>query len=392
MQLLTVDETRVRVLAGIEPIGSETISLWQAGDRLVAESVVATIALPRFDNSTMDGYAVRSAEAKSGRKLRVAAEQAAGADRGFVLPPEAAIRVYTGAPVPCGADAVIMQEDCHRNGDAISIAETVSPGENIRRCGSDLAEGQLVVQVGDRLSAQGMAVLASQGHDQVRVFRRPYAAVLATGSELRQSGEELAAGEIYETNRIMIAEMVRRVGSAPVVSETIPDDLAATKAALKNALDSDALIIVGGMSVGEYDYAKSALREMGAEIDLWRVAVKPGKPFLFGRLNQKPVFGLPGNPVSAFVTFFLFVRPALLQMAGSRQLSPVKANVPVACALQNRGNRPHFLRGRVEEGKFLPVGQQESHALFGLSQSDVVVELGSGRSLAPGEMVEAIWL
>ncbi len=392
MKLLSIEETLTRVLAGVKPVRPETIELSAAGGRFVAESLRATIPLPRFNNSSMDGYAVRAAEARLGEGLRLAGEQPAGPDQGLTLAEGAAIRIYTGAPLPRGADAVIRQEDCERHGETICIREAVSPGENIRARGADLAEGQRLVTAGDRLSASRLAVLASQGLDRVIVFRRPQIAVIATGSELRGGSEVLGPGEIYETNRIMVTELIRQAGGDPVLFDLVADDEDQTVNVFSRGGECEAVVVMGGMSVGQRDYAKPALVKLGADIDLWRVAIKPGKPFLFGQLREKPVFGLPGNPVSAFVTFFVFVRPAILRMGGSGQLDPAKIQVPAGVLLENPGDRTSFFRGRIEKGKFLPVGNQASHALYGLSMANALARVDPGTRVEPGELVEAIWL
>jgi molybdopterin molybdotransferase len=392
MKLLTIEETLERVLDGMEGLPAEDVPLEECSARNLARPVSASIALPRFDNSTMDGYAVRAAEAVPGAQLSVVGEQPAGRDLGMTLGEHAAIRIYTGAPLPQGADAVIMQEDCRTQGDTVFLFDRVAAGENIRRRGSDLIEGQLLARSGDRISAQRLGLLASQGLERLSVHRRPRVGIFATGSELRKGGEQLAEGEIYESNRIMIVDLVRQTGSEPVLFETVEDDEDLTVASFQKAEDCDALVIVGGMSVGKRDYVKPALRRLGAEIGLWRVAVKPGKPFLFGRLKSQVVFGLPGNPVSAFVTFYLFVRPGLLRLGGSNQLEPLTISLPAACALINDGDRPHYIRGRVESGSFQPVGNQASHALFGLSQANGLVRVDPGQSVSAGEIVTVLWI
>ncbi len=392
MKLHSIEEALARVLAGAKPGERETIALPAAGGRFVAESLRATIALPRFDNSSMDGYAVRAAEAHMGAQLRLAGEQPAGLDQELAVPEGGAIRIYTGAPLPREAGAVIRQEDCETHGETIAIQGVVSPGENIRLRGADLAEGQLLVRVGDRLSASRLGLLASQGLDQVTVFQRPRVAVVATGSELRRGGEALGPGEIYETNRIMVAELIRQAGGDPVLFDLVADNEDQTVQILRRGAECDALVVIGGMSVGQRDYAKPALAKLGADIDLWRVAIKPGKPFLFGQLGGKPVFGLPGNPVSAFVTFFVFVRPAVLKMGGSGQLDPAEIRVPAGVVMENPGDRTSFFRGRIEQGEFVPVGNQASHALYGLSSANALAKVDPRQRVRPGELVEAIWL
>jgi molybdopterin molybdotransferase len=390
--LLSETETLRQVLEVVTPTDSEQINTWEAGGRILAEEVAAGIALPRFDNSTMDGYAVRAAEALVGARLRVTGEQPAGPDLGLTLTDRGAIRIYTGAPIPNGADAVVMQEDCELAGADIIVREPVEGGENIRVRGGDLAEGQVIARAGARLSSALLAVLASQGRETVRVYRRPRVSVLATGSELRTPGQPLAEGEIFDTNRIMLVDLVERAGGIPVVSNVIADEEEAHLAAFGSATGSEVIVVAGGVSVGEKDLVKPTLQKLGCEMRLWRVAIKPGKPFLFGHLGKTLVFGLPGNPVSAFVTFLLFVRPAILRMGGVSEISLPVRRVQTGEELTNGGDRPHYLRGQITNGVFRPVGRQESHALFALSQANALVRVDARQTIANGVEVEAILL
>jgi molybdopterin molybdotransferase len=390
--MLTERDALSAILAAVRPLETEELRLFEAGNRILAEAVVARINLPRFDNSSMDGYAVRAADAVAGAVLRVTGEQPAGPDQGLKLEPGTAVRVYTGAPIPAGANAVVMQEDCDRQGDLLTIRETVSPGEFIRSAGGDLCEGQKIVDAGVRLSGPLLATLASQGVDRIHVFRQPKVAVLATGSELRSPGESLGPGEIYETNRVMLQELIRNAGGIPHLFDPVPDQEDKHLRALREAESDDVIVIAGGVSVGERDLVKSTLQKLGCEIELWRVAVRPGKPFLFGRLNRRWVFGLPGNPVSTFVTFLLFVRPALLTMQGWRGASLTTSQAILSKAVINRGERPHYLRGHLEEGRFMPFGNQESHALFALSRANALLQVGAGQQIPEYQTVEVLLL
>ena len=388
--MLTEQDALSAILTAIRPLDSEELPLFEAGDRILAETISAHISLPRFDNSTMDGYAVRAADAVTGGVLRVVGEQPAGPDLGLKVETGTAVRVYTGAPIPTGANAVVMQEDCDRQGDEVTIREPAAPGEFIRVRGGDLCEGQKIAEAGARLNGPLLATLASQGRDRLRVFRRPKVAVLATGSELKTPGEPLGPGEIYETNRVMLQELVGDAGGIPRLFDPVPDREDAHLHALQDAAFDDAIVIAGGVSVGERDLVKSTLKKLGCEIELWRVAVRPGKPFLFGRLKDAWVFGLPGNPVSAFVTFVLFVRPALLGMQGWRGASVTKTKAIVSKSVTNRGERPHYLRGRLETGRFTPFDQQESHALFALSRANALLRIGAGEEFQENQDVEVV--
>jgi molybdopterin molybdotransferase len=388
--MLTEYDALISILATVRPLDSEELPLFEAGGRIVAETVTAQISLPRFDNSTMDGYAVRAADAVAGAVLRVIGEQPAGPDLSLKVDPGTAVRVYTGAPIPAGASAVVMQEDCDRQGNQVMIRESAAPGEFIRVRGGDLCQGQKIAETGARLSGPLLAALASQGKDRVRVFRQPNVAILATGSELKTPGEPLGPGEIYETNRVMLQELVRGAGSIPHLFDPVPDQEAEHLHALQGAASDDAIVIAGGVSVGERDLVKSTLKQLGCEIELWRVAVRPGKPFLFGRLKNTWVFGLPGNPVSAFVTFVLFVRPALLAMQGWRGASVTKTQATLSKSVTNRGERPHYLRGHLEAGLFTPFDNQESHALFALSRANALLRIGAGEEFKENQGVEVM--
>jgi molybdopterin molybdotransferase len=390
--MLTEQDALSSILAAVQPLETEELRLFEGGDRILAEDVLARVSLPRFDNSSMDGYAVKAADAVAGAVLRVIGEQPAGPDQGLKIDDGTAVRVYTGAPIPLGANAIVMQEDCDRQGDEVTIRESVAPGEFIRRRGGDLCEGQKIAEAGARLNGPLLAILASQGIGRIRVFLRPKVAILATGSELRRPGEPLGSGEIYETNRVMLQELVHHAGGRPRLLDPVPDQENEHLRALQDAASDDVIVIAGGVSVGERDLVKSTLKKLGCDIELWRVAVRPGKPFLFGRLNQKWVFGLPGNPVSAFVTFLLFVRPALLAMQGWRGTSVTKTQAILSKSVANKGERPHYLRGYLETGRFLPFENQESHALFALSRANALLRIGAGEQISEYQTVEVILL
>jgi molybdopterin molybdotransferase len=390
--MLTEQDALSAILAAMRPLETEELRLFEAGNRILAETVWARISLPRFDNSSMDGYAVRAVDAMTGAILRVTGEQPAGPDQGLKVEPGTAVRVYTGAPIPRGADAVIMQEDCDRKGDHLTIGESVSPGEFIRLRGGDLCEGQKIAEAGVRLNGPLLATLASQGIDRVHVYRQPRVAVLATGSELKSPGEPLGPGEIYETNRVMLQELVRNAGAIPRLFDPVPDRENEHLRAFGDAASEDVIVIAGGVSVGERDLVKSTLKKLGCEIELWRVAVRPGKPFLFGRLNKNWVFGLPGNPVSACVTFLLFVRPALLAMQGWRGASLPQAKAILSKDVTNTGERPHYLRGYLKTGRFEPFENQESHALFALSRANALLKVGAGQQIPEHQTVEVFLL
>ena len=378
----------------------------------------------------MDGYAVVASSCKKGGRLRVIGEQPAGPDRKLRVSDGEAVRIFTGATLPQGADAIVMQEDVTRHGTDISVNVDVEAGEFVRRRGCDLAEGQMILARGERIRAATVALLASQGFADVIVGGQATAAVISTGDELVKAGDELQPGQIYDSNSVLLGALLQRCGVSATAVEHCRDDRQSLGDAIKRGMKNHVLIISGGVSVGEHDLVKEALRELGAKIEIWRVAVKPGKPFLFGRAQQSApsppasaalrrgrqsspsgrerrtrsagegsvsgsgcfVFGLPGNPVSAFVTFLQFVRPAVLRMMGATDLDLPQVPAKLAVGLTNDGDRPHYIRGRLEHGKFTPIGRQESHALFGLSQANALLRVAAGLSLKADEIVDVqIW-
>jgi molybdopterin molybdotransferase len=377
------------VLAKVGPLPNERARLVDSLGRFAACDLFASRPLPAFDNSAMDGYAVQAESCPAGATLRVVGEQPAGADLGLTIAAGEALRIFTGAPMPAGADAVIMQEDVTREGDVIHVHSEVEAGEFIRRKGCDLVAGQKIVSGGEPLSAQVLALLASQGLAEIEVGGRPRIAVVSTGDELTEPGSALRAGQIFESNAVMLQALAMRAGGVVRLVEHCPDDLERMKEIFLRGLANDALVVSGGVSVGEHDLVKPALRALGAEIDLWRVAIKPGKPFLFGRAGACSIFGLPGNPVSAFVTFLKFVRPALLKMSSASDENLALREVPARLATEavNDGERPHYLRGRLEGEIFTPTGRQESHALFGLSRANALLRIAAGARLPRGATV-----
>ena len=382
-------EAIAAVLARVTTLPDRSVALLDSSGRFAARDVFAPRPLPTFDNSAMDGYAVQAASGQSGTRLRIVGEQPAGADRGLTIKAGEAIRIFTGAPLPAGADAVIMQEDVTTEGETIVLQGSVEPGEFVRRKGTDLVEGQKILGRGEPVSAPTLALLASQGMVQIEAGSLPQVAIVSTGDELLRLGETPKPGQIFESNSIMLRALALGAGADITLVEHCGDNLERMTNLFRRGLQGDALIVSGGVSVGDHDLVKPALRALGAKIDLWRVAIKPGKPFLFGRAGRCRIFGLPGNPVSAFVTFLKFVRPALLKMAGAADEFLGLREVPARLAneVTNPGDRPHYLRGRLTNGVFSPVGRQESHALFGLSRANALLRIAPGSNLPAGANV-----
>ncbi len=383
------EEARSAVLARVRPLPSEKVRLLDSLGRFAASDIFATRPLPAFNNSAMDGYALQAESCRAGGSLRVIGEQPAGADRGLTIGGGEAVRIFTGAPLPQGADAVVMQEDVRRDGEMIMVQCAVAPGEFIRRAGCDLATGQKIVSRGEKLTPQLIGLLASQGMEQVETGARPRIAIVSTGDELARPGSIPGVGQIFESNSIMLHALALRAGAEIAFVEHSPDELQTMTGLLQRGLTNNALIVSGGVSVGEHDLVKPALSALGAEVDLWQVAIKPGKPFLLARFEESLVFGLPGNPVSAFVTFLKLVRPALLKWSGAADhlLDLPKVSARLTSEVANEDRRPHYLRGRIENGLFSAIGRQESHALYGLSRANALLRLDPGSRFAAGANV-----
>src|SRR6267378_4237245 len=323
--MISENDARAKILEAVRPLPARKMSIFSASrtdssrgeealDHFAVEDYFARLPLPMFDNSAMDGYAVIASDCKKDARLRVISEQPAGVDRKLRVSNGEAIRIFTGAPMPAGADAVVMQEDITRDGDEIVVNVDVDLGEFVRKRGCDLGEGQKIIAKGERIRATTLALIASQGFAEVMVGGEVRAAIISTGDELAKPGEKIQPGQIYDSNSFLLQSLVKRSGAAVASAENCSDDSDSLRKAIQSAAKNEILIVSGGVSVGEHDLVQSTLRDLGAKIDIWRVAIKPGKPFLFGQLGRCFVFGLPGNPVSAFVTFLQFVRPAILKM------------------------------------------------------------------------------
>jgi len=264
----------------------------------------------------------------------------------------------------------------------------VDPGDFVRRRGCDLTEGQKIVAKEEPIRATTIALLASQGFKEVLVGGEVDAAIISTGDELAEPGTKLQPGQIYESNSVLLQALLQRCGAVVKSVQHCKDDADSLRKTLEHAIKHSVLIINGGVSVGEHDLVQSMLRSLGAKIDIWKVAIKPGKPFVFGRVRKCAVFGLPGNPVSAFVTFLQFVRPAIFKMMGATNFDLPKVPAKLIVDLRNDSDRPHYVRGKCENGNFSPVGRQESHALFGLSQSNALLRLAVGEARTHGNIVD----
>lgn len=395
--LLPVAEALGRILAGARPATSLVeLTLIDALGLVLGDDVVSPVAVPGEANSAMDGYALRAADA--GSPLPVSQRIAAGGGT-VPLAPGTAARIFTGAPVPPGADAVVMQEDCREEGGRVSVTGPVAVGQNIRPRGQDIAEGAVVLSRGRILRPQDLGLLASVGRDKVRVCRPLRVAVLATGDELVEPGRgPLRPGQAYNSNRFTLAGLLRALRLEPVDGGIVADDADATADALQAAAaGADCVITSGGVSVGEEDHVKAQVQRLGS-LDLWKLAIKPGKPLAFGRIGDTPFIGLPGNPTSVFVTFCLIARPFLLRLQGAadEELAPPAVRVKASFSVDRPGSRQEYLRvavvdrGDGPEARLFP--NQSSGVLSSVSYSNALAVIPPGTTVAPGDAVEILLL
>ncbi len=392
--LLSLEETWARLLTGLSAITEqERLTLASASYRVLAEPLLARINVPGFDNSAMDGYAfcARDVGPKT-RELPIGLRVAAG-DAPSALPPGAACRIFTGAPLPSGADTVVIQEDCEIRGERLILPPKWTIGAHIRRAGEDISAGDTILDRGRRLSPQAIGLAASCGFSEVSVYRRPRVVLLSTGDELREAGgEPLRDGQIYDSNRPMLKALLLRMGCEVESLGPIGDDLEMTRAALRRAAErADLIVTTGGVSVGEEDHVKIALEKEGA-LDLWRVAIKPGKPLAFGHIGSAHFLGLPGNPVSSFVTFLLFVRPFLMALQGEAPRPPTGFPVYAGFTRTKGDKRREFLRARLTlrvdgELEASSYAQQSSGVLSSVAWADGLVDLPADTPVAVGDRV-----
>lgn len=357
--MISVEEATKIVLENVGPLDAETVRLLDLPGRVLAEDISADINIPPFDNSAMDGYAVRAedtagASRENPRTLRVLEDLPAGTVASQSVQPGTAIRIMTGAPMPDGADAVIMVEHTEQMDDGVKVLQEVKVGENVRPVGEDVKQGEVVLHKGTRLRPAEIGMLASVGRDSAQVYRRPQVAVITTGTEVVEPSEPLEPGKIRNSNRYSLASQVLHYGAEIHRLLHVQDEPEAVEAALQECSGADVFITSGGVSVGDYDLVKQALDKLG-EIYFWRVAIKPGKPTVFGQIQGKPLFGLPGYPVSSMLTFELFVRPALLKMMGMTDLELPQVTAQLTADLRHKPGRREFVRARTywQDNKYL---------------------------------------
>ena len=398
--LKPLDLALAELLAHAAPLaGHETVSTFEGDGRVLAQDLVASLDVPAHDNSAMDGYALRCADwCDANTALQVNQRIPAGSS-GVALAAASAARIFTGAPIPPGADAVVMQEDCtvsltaHDGTSMLGVPLQPRPGQWIRRRGEDVASGDVVLRRGARLNPASLGLAASIGFDALRVAPRVRVALLSTGDELVMPGDVLPAdmkpGAIYNSNRFFLRALLLRLGCTVTDLGIVPDRLDATVAALDSASQQHDLILTsGGVSVGEEDHIKPAVLTLG-QLNLWQIAIKPGKPFAYGQIGQAHFIGLPGNPVSSFVTFLLLVRPFILKLQGATTMAPPSIAVPAHFDWPKADKRREFLRVRQNAAGGLDLfGNQSSGVLTSAVWGDGLVDNPAGKTIAHGDMVQ----
>nr|WP_093186338.1 gephyrin-like molybdotransferase Glp [Thiocapsa sp. KS1] len=394
---LTKVQALERLLARVEPVGeTETVAIADGLGRILAEPVISAIDVPAWDNSAMDGYAIRHADlASADGRLRVAQRIPAGF-AGTALEPGTAARIFTGAPVPEGCDTVVIQEVCEAAEDWVRVPLDSKPGANIRRIGEDIRAGSEVVAAGTRLAPQHLGLAASVGAARIHVRRRLRVAVFSSGDELVMPGDPLGPGQIYNSNRFMLFGLLQRLGCETIDLGIVEDTLDATEQALRRgAAQADLIVGSGGVSVGEEDHIKTALERVGT-LELWTIAIRPGKPLAFGRIGTTPFIGNPGNPVSLFVTFCLFGIPVIRRLQGiAGDLRPPTLQVRAGFDWPRPDKRREFHRARLrtaEDGspELLVFPSRSSAVLSSVAWADGLVEIPEGRVIQKGDLVDFI--
>lgn len=398
-KLIDYPEAERLVLENTPRLPEESLPLTEARGLVLVRDLAARFDSPPFDNSAVDGYAVRSADAEAGRTFTVVDEAPAGRPAAKSVGEGEAIKIFTGGVIPEGADAVVMVENTSGWGEEFELKKSASPGQNLRGRGGDVREGDIILRSGVEVGAPEIALAATQGYGELPVYRRPRVVVLSTGTELVTPGErDLSPGEIYDSNSFATMSQAREAGAEARRLHAASDDADALRDALREALESaDVVVTSGGVSVGEKDLVKSTLLELGVDQVFWGVKFKPGKPLFFGKRDDVRFFGLPGNPVSAMVCFELFVRPALMKMMGRHDKRRPHVDVYFDGDVENRFGRMHAMRvtlEKTEQGwRAESVGAQGSGLVSSLTKADALALIGpESEGVKAGEPVEAIVL
>jgi len=377
--MLSVPEARKRILDGVFPLPAEVVALTDACGRVSAAPVISRLSNPPADVSSMDGYAVRAADLSAqGTRLTCIGSAPAGHPFAGQVGPGECVRIFTGAVVPSGADAILIQENAQAEGPSVTTTITLAPGTYIRRKGQDFAEGQDIIPAGRRLSARDIGLAAAANHAWVQVTRRPRVAIAATGDELLLPGSGIGAGQIANSNTPMLAALLRAAGAEPVMLPVVRDDMA-DLATLERMVDGvDMLLTAGGASVGSHDLVRRGLEQVGLKTDFWKIAMRPGRPLMYGHLERLPFIGLPGNPVAAFVCSVVFVLPALRRMAGLAMPVMPPEHAVLGADVPENDRRMDHLRARLDHdgnGRLVatPFPVQDSAMLHVLAESAALV-------------------
>jgi molybdopterin molybdotransferase len=391
--MLTMAEALAQMLAAARPVADvEHLATLDANGRVLAADQVSRMNVPAQDNTQMDGYAVRAADCDTGAAALPVSQRIPAGHVGQPLQPGTAARIFTGALIPPGADAVVMQEQCELNDGVVTIRHAPQAGEWIRRAGEDIVDGSVILAAGTRLRSQELGLAASVGLAQLPVRRKLRVAVFFTGDELAMPGEPLAPGAIYNSNRFTLRALLENLGCTITDFGIVPDTLDATRAVLREcARGHDLIITSGGVSVGEEDHIKPAVEAEG-RLTMWQIAIKPGKPLAFGDVGQAAFVGLPGNPVSSFITFLMFVRPFILRLQGVQgTVAPRAFTMRADFDLPRADRRNEFLRARINAaGGLEPFRNQSSGVLTSTVWGDGVIDNPPGQTIATGDMVRFI--
>jgi molybdopterin molybdotransferase len=377
--MISVEEALSRLLAPLSRVPPEQVALSDAVGRVLAEDVAARRTQPPFAVSAMDGYAVRAADVQAiPVTLRIVAEIPAGASYAGTLGEEEAARIFTGAPLPAGADAIVIQEDTKRSGDTVEVLEGAPRGRYVRRAGLDFAEGEVLLKAGRRLTPRDIGLAAAMNRPWLMVYRRPRVAILSTGDEIVMPGDPIGPNQIVSSNLLALAAFMTASGAEPVMVGNAPDDPEALRRIAAAARGVDLFVTTGGVSVGEHDLVRGVLSEDGLEIDFWEIAMRPGKPLMFGHYRGVPMVGLPGNPVSTLVCSLIFLLPALNRLSGLPDEASAPGSARLGVPVKQNDRRQDYLRARVVRGadggiEVVPFEVQDSSMMRPLAGADCLV-------------------
>jgi molybdopterin molybdotransferase len=376
--MISVEEARDRILSGLRPTPAEVVALASAWNRVTAAPVIARLTQPPYDVSAMDGYALRAADGGLGAKLSMIGSAPAGHPFEGTVGPGQIVRLFTGSVVATGADAILLQEDATREGETVTVNEAAILGRHIRRAGQDFANGDTVIAAGRKLTARDVGLAAAANHPWLNVHRRPRVGILATGDEIAMPGEPIPIGGIVSSNSHALAALIRAAGGEPIVLPIAADTKEAVAAVADAIVGMDLLVTTGGASVGDHDLVIAGLQTRGLAVDFWQIAMRPGKPLLFGQMGGLPVLGLPGNPVSAIVCAILFLVPALARLSGLPAAPPATTTAILGVPVKQNDRRADHLRSTLEAGAdgrsvVTPFAIQDSAMLRRLAQADALV-------------------